>query len=98
MDIREYQCFSCKKLNNYSDEMRCSSCGALHNEKGTEQLFSVSFAYLPKNEEITGLHPVNEQQLRMILGLSSVNDTIWIKTLEEGKYEVGVMKYAWEKV
>lgn len=98
MKIEKFKCYSCEKLNNYSESMRCSSCNALHNKEGAEQLFKLSFTMLSTNVSIDDLQPINEKELRMVLGLSSVNDEIWIKQVELLTYSVGMIKYEWEKV
>lgn len=98
MDIKEYKCFSCEKINNYSSEMRCSSCNALHNESGEAQKFNLEFKLLTTGEEIKELLPLNENELRMVLGLSSINDDIWIKQLNIGEYINGVIKYTWQSI
>lgn len=94
--MENYKCAECERLNNFSEEMRCDSCGFLHNKQGTEQLFSMGFIY--NGQKISDLDEVNENQLRMILGLSTVSDEIWRSTLKKGTYVNSAVEYFWETV
>lgn len=98
MKIEKFKCSNCEKLNNYSESMRCSACNAPHNKEGNEQLFKLSFTMLATNTVVDDLNPINDKELRMVLGLSSLNDEIWVKQSEEGTYTVGMIKYEWKKV
>lgn len=98
MEIKKYKCFDCSKANNFTDDMRCSACGALHNSEGKEQKLKIKVTFLTNDTVIDDVTELNEKELRMVVGLSSVNDEIWIKTLELKTYTVGTVKYDWERI
>jgi hypothetical protein len=98
MKIEKYKCCSCSKSNNYTDEMRCSSCGQLHNSIGEEQKFKIVVTILTSGTIVDDITELSEKEMRMVLGLSSVNDETWIKQVDSMSYTIGTIKYEWTRV